>query len=148
TFRRGYETQRRRDARWLVYAWLGQNVLLSVSASWRLWLFVAAENLTRLRLATAIWLGLVAFGLVTIVWRIVSNRDNAWLLRLNTLATIVVLYVCCFPNLDGFIADYNADHCLNVRADHSPVGLPYLRDLGDEALPALGRLSRTLPNKA
>ena len=57
--------------------------------------------------------------------------------------TAVVLYACCFLNLDGFIANYNADHCLEVARNGDVLGLTYLRDLGIESIPALDRLSRT-----
>jgi hypothetical protein len=47
-------------------------------------------------------------------------------------------------NLDGFIADYDADHCVEVASNGGGLGLTYLRDLGIESIPALDRLSRTL----
>lgn len=143
-FRRECRGKQWRLARLLVYAWIAQNVLLTISAGWRLHLLVNASNLTRLRLATAMWLALVAAGLLTIIWRIVSGRDNAWLLRLNITMTAMVLYACCFLNLDGFIADYNAGHCLDVARKGDVLGLTYLRDLGIESIPALDRLSLTL----
>jgi hypothetical protein len=133
-----------RTARLLVYAWIAQNVLLTFSAGWRLMLLVNASNLTRWRLATTIWLVLVALGLLTIIWRIVTHRNNAALLRVNIAMTAVVLYACCFLNLDGFIANYNADHCLEVARNGDVLGLTYLRDLGIESIPALDRLSHTL----
>jgi hypothetical protein len=143
-FRRGSEDGRWRSARALVYAWIVQNVLLTFSAGWRLYLLVQSSSLTRLRLSTTIWLGLVAAGLMTIVWRIVSRRDNAWLLRVNALLCAAVLYACCFLNLDGFIADYDAGRWLSATGKGDVMGLSYLRHLGPEALPALVRLSEKL----
>ncbi|HET6251210.1 MAG TPA: DUF4173 domain-containing protein [Tepidisphaeraceae bacterium] len=143
-FRRECNSPSWRNARLLVYAWIAQNVLLAFSAGWRLMLLVNASNLTRLRLATAIWLVLVALGLLTIIWRIVTHRDNAALLRVNIAMTAAVLYACCFANLDGFIANYNADHCMEVARNGDVLGLTYLRDLGIESIPALDRLSHTL----
>jgi hypothetical protein len=143
-FRRGSDDGRWRSARVLVYAWIAQNVLLTFSAGWRLYLLVHSSSLTRLRLSTTIWLGLVAAGLMTIVWRIVSRRDNAWLLRVNVLLCAAVLYACCFLNLDGFIANYDADRWLDAAGKGDAMGLSYLRHLGPEALPALARLSENL----
>ncbi|MDB5304171.1 MAG: hypothetical protein JWM97_1720, partial [Phycisphaerales bacterium] len=143
-FRRGSEDRRWKSARALVYAWIAQNVLLTFSAAWRLYLLVQSSSLTRLRLSTTIWLGLVAAGLVTIIWRIISRRDNAWLLRVNALMCTAVLYVCCFLNLDGFIANYDADRCIEAAGKGDEMGLSYLRHLGPEALPALARLSEKL----
>ncbi|MDB5293604.1 MAG: hypothetical protein JWL69_4845 [Phycisphaerales bacterium] len=143
-FRRGSEDRRWRSARVLVYAWIAQNVLLTFSAGWRLYLLVQSSSLTRLRLSTTIWLGLVAAGLVTIVWRIVCRRDNAWLLRVNAGMCAAVLYACCFLNLDGFIANYDADRYIEAASHGGEMGLSYLRHLGPEALPALARLSEKL----
>jgi hypothetical protein len=143
-FRRECMGKQWRLARILVYLWIAQNVLLTLSAGWRLHLLVNASNLTRLRLATSMWLALVAAGLLTIVWRIITRRDNAWLLRFNVTMTAIVLYACCFLNLDGFIADYNAEHCMDVARRGEVLGLTYLRDLGIESIPALDRLSHTL----
>ena len=58
-FRRECNSRSWRNARLLVYAWIAQNVLLTFSAGWRLMILVNASNLTRLRLATTIWLVLV-----------------------------------------------------------------------------------------
>jgi hypothetical protein len=144
TFRSECNTPAWRTARKLVYFWIVQNVLLSISAGWRLVLLVNASNLTRWRLATAIWLGLVAIGLLSIIWRISTRRDNAVLLLFNIVATVLGLYACCFLNLDGFIANYNAAHCMEIARRGDALGLTYLRDLGIEAIPALDRLSKTL----
>ncbi len=133
-----------RLARALVYLWIAQNVLLTFSAGWRLRLLVNASNLTRLRLATSIWLALVSIGLLSLIWRILRRRDNQWLIRVNFTLAAVVIYACCFLNLDGFIADYNAARCVEIATHGQVLGLSYLRDLGIESIPALERLSRTL----
>lgn len=144
TFRPGAPTTHRRLSRWLVYFWIVQNVLLTLSAAWRLWLLVDTSLLTRLRLATSIWLLLVASGLASLIWRIARNRDNAWLVRRNFTLAVVTLYTCCFLNLDGFIASWNAAHCDFLRHEATADSLAYFRTLGEDALPALRQLSRTL----
>ena len=121
----------------LVYLWIAQNVFLTVSAAWRLWLYVEALSLTRLRLAAAIWMMLVAFGLVTIVWRMVTARSNDWVLGVNTLTTVAVLYVCCFIDFDATIARSNVTRCREVGGPGGPIDIEYLRHLGPETLPAL-----------
>jgi hypothetical protein len=140
TFRPGGVAERSTLARRLVYAWLAQNVLLTCSAAWRLDLYVDAYTLTRLRLAAAVWMVLVAAGLVWVVLRIAFRRDNAWLLDRNALTAVFVLYVCCFVNTNGLIADFNARRCAEVGGGGPPIDLRYLRSLGPEALPAVERL--------
>jgi len=147
TFRAGSGATEMLWARRLVYLWLAQNVFLTVSAVWRLRLYVEIYSLTRWRIAAAIWMLLVLAGLVWICLRILRRRSNEWLINVNLLTLIVVLYCCSFVNFDGFIADYNVRRCREVRgADtvEAPVDLKYLRELGPEALPALEWLAKRL----
>lgn len=144
TFRNDANTKDSRVARWLVYAWIAQNVLLTLSAAWRLWLYVDVSLLTRLRLAASIWLLLVVAGLVSLIWRIVRRRDNAWLIRVNSAMAAIVLYACCFMNYDGFIASWNAGHCDFLRHGTTAESLSYFGTLGEESLPALRRLQPML----
>jgi hypothetical protein len=148
TFRNEANTKDSRAARRLVYAWIAQNVLLVVSAGWRLWLYVDVSMLTRLRLATSIWLLLVAAGLLSLIWRILRRRDNDWLIRFNCAMAAAVLYVCCFVNYDGFIASWNAGHCEVLRHGGDTADLSYFRTLGEESLPALRRLEPQLDTPA
>ncbi len=145
TFRQESEIVRSRAARGLVYLWILQNVVLTVSAAQRLHLYVSVYSLTRLRVAAAIWMFLVAAGLVWIVMKILLHRTNAWLLGVNTATAAIVLYVCCFINFSCFIADYDARHGAEFAGAGSvPIDLEYFRSLGPEALPALARVAPRL----
>jgi hypothetical protein len=144
TFRAGSETDRLLWARRLVYAWLAQNVFLMVSAGWRLCLYVNVYTLTRWRIAAAIWMFLIACGLVWILVRIITGRSNLWLVNANAVTLLAVLYVCSFINFDGLIADFNVRHCKEVRGEGVPIDVEYLEGLGPEALPALIWLDRKL----
>ena len=144
-FRPGGAAERSTLARRLVYAWVAQNVFLTVTAAWRLDLYVGVYSLTRLRVAAGVWMMLVAAGLVWIGCRIVFRRDNAWLLNANVLTATAVLYACCFVNIDKCIADYNVDHCREAGGGGVPIDVEYLASLGPDALPALRRLAPRLP---
>jgi hypothetical protein len=72
-----------------------------------------------------------------IVWRIVRGRSNAWLININAITALVLLYPCCFINFDGMIASFNARHCEEVGGGGSPLDIAYFQDLGAPALPAL-----------
>jgi hypothetical protein len=115
TFRPG-ETHK--DLKWsrrLVFVWLLQNVFFVISAGWRLWLYVEVYTLTRWRVAAAIWMLLVACGLLWILVRIAVGRSNLWLINVNALTASVVLFVCTFLNMDGAIAAFNVRHCEEIR---------------------------------
>ena len=140
TFRPGGAAQRSAPARRLVGFWIAQNIVLMVSAAWRLNLYVEAYSLTRWRVAAAVWMLLVAAGFAWLIWRIVAGRDNGWLLQRVTLTGAAVLYAACFVNLDGFIARYNVGHCAEMGGTGPSLDLTYLQRLGPPALPATRRL--------
>jgi hypothetical protein len=102
--------------------------------------YVDAYGLTRLRVAAAIWMVLVGVGLVSIVYRLLRRRSNAWLLRVNAVVLCAVLYACTFPDFRGFIARWNVTHCREVTGTGAPLDLAYLEKLGPAVLPALARL--------
>lgn len=114
----------------LLMLWVAQNVALVVSSLVRLELYVEVYGLTHLRMAAAIWMGLVAGGLMLILWQVWQRRDNGWLmLRAGAMAT-VVLYACCWVSFDATIARYNLSH--EVESDRR-----FLCRLGDSAKPII-----------
>ena len=137
TFNPHSATERSPWARRLVYLWIAQTIFLTGSAAWRLVRYVEMSQLTRLRVASTIWFILVALGLLLIIWRIVRGRSNAWLININAIATLLILYPCCFINFDGLIASYNIRHCAEAGGSGSPLDIDYLQHLGTPALPAL-----------
>lgn len=143
TFSSGQKAAEQRGARRLVFAWIAQNLVLLASTIWRHRMYVAAYGLTRWRLATIVWLGLVAAGFLLTARRIGSGRTNGWLVRANAAVLGGVLYACCFVDWSGMIARYDVAH---VPA----IDLIYMESLGPAALPALEehrrRLGRAAPD--
>ena len=133
----------------LVYLWLAQNVLLIVSSAWRLWLYVGAYSLTRWRVAAAVWMLLVALGLVWIAVRIAANRSNRWLINVNALTLCLVLFLCALTGVDPHIARFNVRHSEEVLGvGHPACDIGYLRTLGWESIPALQWLITAQPGHA
>ena len=109
----------------LLILWLGQNILLTLSALYRLDLYVQSFGLTYLRVHAFIWMGLVAAGLALTLIQIAAAKPNLWLLiRCAAMAT-VTLYLCAFVNFADLIAR------VNVAEDK--IDLRYLCDLGPTA---------------
>jgi hypothetical protein len=129
--------QRSRLIRPLVLLWVGQNILLVISAIFRLDLYVAAYSLTYLRLAAFIWMALVAAGLVLILIQIELRKSNSWLLSANAVSLALVLYGCCFINAPRLVASYNVEHCREIDGAGPKLDLKYLFSLGPEVLPIL-----------
>ena len=129
----------------LVVPWLLQTLGLTVGAAWRLSLYVEAYGLTRWRLAAALWMGLVAFGLAAITWRLLSGATNGRLVAVNLAAASGLLVACCFANLDGLIAQFNVAHCRELGGAGVALDVVYLESLGEESLPALVKVAREAP---
>jgi hypothetical protein len=136
-FRPGGPAESDPRARKLVVAWIAQNLLLLVSTAWRLLLYIEAYGLTRLRIATILWIALVAIGLVTICWRIQVGRSNRWLLGFNVSALLAVLSVSSWIDFDSRIAWHNVRIAREAGGSGPSLDLYYLRTLGPESLPAL-----------
>ena len=100
----------RRGLKPLMLLWLAQNIALTASALLRLDHYVGLYGLTWLRLAAAIWMGLVALGLMLTLWQIARARPNGWLLLRCALLGLATLYLCSFVNFAAVIARANLDH--------------------------------------
>ncbi|OQC13642.1 MAG: hypothetical protein BWX73_02239 [Lentisphaerae bacterium ADurb.Bin082] len=136
-FRPSADQKQGRRNRVLVYIWVAQNILLTVSAAWRLNLYVSVYSLTRLRFAAAVWMLLVALGLVWICARIFARKSNQWLINANVLTLLAVLYVCAFVDVSGCVAHYNVRHCQEYCQVGPDLDFDYLNILGPSAMPAL-----------
>lgn len=123
----------------LVYLWVAQNVLLVASSILRLDLYVQIYLLTYWRIAAFVWMLLVALGLLLIVARIVLQRSNDWLIRVNLIALTTTLYICSLINFAAIIADYNVGHSREAAGKGLQIDMNYLVQLGPQALPALDR---------
>ncbi|MGE3830829.1 MAG: DUF4173 domain-containing protein [Parvibaculaceae bacterium] len=135
--RQGSESESNRPVRLLVYMWFGQNVFLVASAIERTLAYVAVYALTPMRLAALLWMGLVAVGLILIVWRIVARKSGLWLVNANVMAAAALLYATAFIDLSGLSADYNVRHARDVTGEGVVLDVAYMRELGPSALPAL-----------
>ncbi|HZO48041.1 MAG TPA: DUF4173 domain-containing protein [Xanthobacteraceae bacterium] len=137
--RAGSDAERSPLMRALVFLWVGQNVLLVVSAILRLNLYVETYLLTYWRVAAFIWMVIVAAGLILIVTRIVLYRSNAWLIAANLVVLALTLYICSFVNFASLVARYNIAQSLAPANAGRPVDLNYIVELGPQAIPALDR---------
>lgn len=123
----------------LVLLWIAQNIFLVFSAMNRLLHYIDAYALTGLRIAALLWMLLVALGLVLICIRIFRGKTNRWLVNMNMMALLAVLYGSCFVNFDRIIAQYNVRHAREVtgNTEKAPFDFYYMNRLGAESIPAL-----------
>jgi hypothetical protein len=120
----------------LMLLWLGQNVLLSLSALLRLDLYVGALGLTYLRFYAMVWMGLVAAGLALTAWQALRAHGNDWLLKRAVALGVAVFYACSFLNIAQEIARQNLQ-------SGNPVDWSYLCSLGPMASGPIRAASRS-----
>jgi hypothetical protein len=113
----------------LLMIWIAQTVLLVVSALYRLDLYIQAFGLTYLRIAAAIWMGLVAAGLALTAWQVLRRHSNEWLVLRCALLGIGTVYACAFINFAHIIAEVNLQRPAHDRA--------YICNLGPNAAAAI-----------
>lgn len=125
-----------RGVRVLLLAWVAQNVMLVISALYRLDLYVETYGLTYLRAHAAVWMGLVALGLVLVGGQVARGLPNGWLMARAAGLGGGVLYVCTFINFAGLIADYNLTAAREGRLTYGP-DMGYVCELGPNAWAAM-----------
>ncbi len=128
-------TDGNRMLRGLLMFWVAQNMMLVVSSLVRLDLYVGVYGLTHLRIAAAIWMGLVAGGLALILWQVWKSQNNTWLMLRGGAMAGIVLYLCTLVSFDAVIAQHNLSHSLK-RDSY------YLCKLGDAAKPIILKYER------
>lgn len=120
----------------LLLVWLTQNVLLTLSAVYRLNLYIDTYGLTYLRVYALIWMGLVAIGLAMVAWQVQRGRSSSWLMLRVAVLSVGTLYICAFINFAALIATDTlsraADSDTATRTDWG-----YLCGLGHSAAKAI-----------
>lgn len=134
-----HPSKQTRMVRILVILWAAQNLMLVLSSILRLDRYIEAYSLTYLRVAAFIWMLLVALGLILIVARLLLQRSNAWLIRINAMALAGVLYICMFVNFPALVANYNVTDSRDMGGNGPVLDVDYLVTLGPQAIPAFDR---------
>lgn len=138
--RPGSQTAAMPRVRRLVVLWVAQNVLLVANAALRTVDYIAAYSLTPLRIAALLWMGLVALGLVLVLWRMLVGKSAGWLINANTAAALGLLVGCSFVDLDAVSARYNIAHARELGGHGAPLDICYLQGAGPSAMVALAEL--------
>ncbi len=138
----GSETSRRPLVRWLVAAWVAQNVLLVVFSVQRTLLYIDSFDLTRMRIAALAWMGLVAVGLVLIGWRLLREKTAAWLINRCAAAAALILLAFAVVDSGEIAADWNLRHAREMDGTGAALDVDYMNRLGDSGLMPVARLEQ------
>jgi hypothetical protein len=140
--RPGSQTAQSPLVRALVMSWIAQNLLLVASAALRTWDYVEAYDLTQLRISALLWMGLVAIGLVLVLWRMLGNKSAAWLINANLATSGALLFALCFIDLGEVAARWNVQHAREIDGTGAKLDWCYLNQLDDSALIPLAELEQ------
>ena len=99
-----------------------------------------------LRISALLWMGLVAAGLVLVLWRMLAGKSAAWLINANLASAGLLLSAVCFVDLSAAAAQWNVRHAREVGGSGAALDLCYLAGLQSSALGAAAQLdARGLP---
>lgn len=138
---KGTATEQSPIVRLLVYLWTLQNLLLVASSAKRTLSYIDAYGWTEWRLAGLLWMGLVFFGLTSIIWRVAHRRDSRWLVNLNLLAATVLLVFCAIVDMRSFITQKNLESALNHP--RKQIDFDYLHTLGPSSIEPLQNFAKS-----
>lgn len=134
-----------RVTRKLAFLFVFQNLLVLAGAARRLYLYVSVYDLSRFRVATMLWMMLVAIGFLLIFIRIRKHLPIMFLFRTNAVTCVLMLSAVAFLNVDGFIANWNVSQYETGVRDWLDVN--YLAELEAPALPALAHAANLARSK-
>ena len=116
----------------LVYVWLAQNMILSISVGMRNWYYIQYYALAYKRIAIIFFLFLTIYGLFLVYQKVRYGKSGFFLIRKTAMAWLLVLTLSTCFNWDRIIARYNFAH-----ANKSFVHLNFMMNLSDSSLPYL-----------
>ncbi|MCB9235331.1 MAG: DUF4173 domain-containing protein [Bacteroidia bacterium] len=114
------------------YAWIIQNVFLTLSVALRNYYYIDHHGLAYKRIGVIFFLALVIFGLISLFLKIRDKKSGWFLVRTNSWAVYGVMLLLALFNWDILIAKYNLNHTTDKDID-----VAFLMSLSDKALPVL-----------
>ncbi|MFN8368774.1 MAG: DUF4153 domain-containing protein [Candidatus Kapaibacterium sp.] len=118
----------------VVYIWLAQNALLSVSVGIRNYWYIYYFSLAYKRIGVFVFLVLAVFCMYTIWVKVREQKSIFYLVKMNGLSLFIVLVVSSLWNWDSIIASYNFNN-----PNKSFLHLEYMVTLSDCTLPELDK---------
>jgi len=118
--------------KYLAIVWIMQNLFMVMSVFMRDWYYIQNNGLTYKRIGVIVYLCMTAFGLMSMLFKIIKTKSLYFLLRVNSWFALFMLLLMSAFNWDYMIADYNISNRNNMEIDDS-----YLLSLGNAALPLL-----------
>lgn len=125
-----------KNNRWLkvaAYTWIAQNIFLALSVALRNIRYVNEYGLTYKRIGVFIFLGLVIYGLTTVIKKIQDKKTSYYLFKQNAWALYLAMIILSACNWDVWMTNYNLHVNKNENADF----IYLIHYMSDKNLPQL-----------
>ncbi|MBS4012404.1 MAG: DUF4173 domain-containing protein [Bacteroidetes bacterium] len=114
----------------LAYAWILQNIIISISCAYKNILYISNYALTYRRITIFVLLFLVIVGLISALIKIQKSKNIYFLYRFNSFVVIGVIVLISLFNWDKIITRYNLSNSKNPDIEYlsglNHSGIPYL----------------------
>jgi hypothetical protein len=115
-----------------VYAWIIQNMFLTLSVAMRNYRYIAEYGLAYKRVWLLAFLFAVIIGLISLIIKIKERKSGFYLIKLNSWAIYAIFALISLINWDMTIARYNLSG--NVK---QPLDVNFLLDMSPQVYPRI-----------
>jgi hypothetical protein len=132
-FRNNFTTiKNNKTLQFLSYIWIIQNIIMLSSTALRNKIYIHEYAFTYKRVGVYIWLLLAVLGLCILLYKILKNKSNWYLIKTNVAIWFSVLTISSVFNWDKIITNYNINNKPLKKVDFQ-----YLFSLSDSNIPEL-----------
>lgn len=114
----------------LAFFWLLQNIVMIAMTAFRNYVYIEEYALTYRRIGVYVWLWVVAFGVVTTIYKVALKKNNFFLYKINGISMLMVAIFLAAFNWDVIIINYNVKKSAEVD-------FQYLKNMNDNAIPLM-----------
>jgi hypothetical protein len=109
---------RLRRLKGLAWLWSLENLLLAVAVYHRMHIYIDFNGMTRMRTIGLFGITAVLVGFCLVLWKIIQNRDFAWLVRRQMWTLAIAVYLFALTPVDALVHAYNVQRIL--KGDLAP----------------------------
>lgn len=119
----------------LAWLWSLENLLLAAAVYNRMLIYIGFNGMTWMRTVAFFGITCVLVGFGLVVWKIIQNRNFAWLLRHHLLALALCIFLFALTPVDALVHRYNVQRILS--GDSAPSVQISVHPISAEGVPVL-----------
>jgi len=127
--------------RWFTYIWIAQNAFMIFSTAYRMNMYIEQSGISYKKIGVYVYLGLTLIGLASTFIKVIKQKSNWYLFRVNPQAYYAVMVLSCLVNWDVYITHFNINKAIH---ENKKLEKYYLVDLSYKNLPDLLMLNDSI----